>query len=73
MTSVLGLEEPAVDELCRRVAPSGRLWKANLLGPGNIVVSGEESALGQVAAVAAELGAMKVVPLWPSPAHSTRS
>lgn len=63
MTSVLGLDEPAVDELCRRVAPSGRLWKANLLGPGNIVVSGEASALGQVAAVATELGAMKVVPL----------
>src|SRR5690242_17792188 len=44
MTSVLGLDEPAVDELCKRVAPSGRLWKANLLGPGNIVVSGEKVA-----------------------------
>jgi [acyl-carrier-protein] S-malonyltransferase len=63
MMSVLGLDEPAVDELCRRVAPSGRLWKANLLGPGNIVVSGESAALDQVAAVATELGAMKVVPL----------
>ncbi|HZW34799.1 MAG TPA: ACP S-malonyltransferase [Isosphaeraceae bacterium] len=63
MTSVLGLDEPAVDELCRRVAPAGRLWKANLLGPGNIVVSGEAAALDQVAAVAAELNAMKVTPL----------
>lgn len=63
MTSVLGLDEPAVDELCRRVAPAGRLWKANLLGPGNIVVSGEKAALDQVPAVATELGAMKVVPL----------
>ena len=63
MTSVLGLDETAIDELCRRVAPSGRLWKANLLGPGNIVVSGELVALGQVAGVANELGAMKVVPL----------
>ena len=45
MTSVLGLDEAAVDELCRRVAPHGRLWKANLLGPGNIVVSGETAAL----------------------------
>ena len=25
--------------------PAGRLWKANLLGPGNIVVSGEAAAL----------------------------
>jgi [acyl-carrier-protein] S-malonyltransferase len=63
MTSVLGLDEPAVDELCRRVAPAGRLWKANLLGPGNLVVSGEAAALDQVAAVAAELNAMKVTPL----------
>jgi [acyl-carrier-protein] S-malonyltransferase len=63
MTSVLGLDEPAVDELCRRLVPSGRIWKANLLGPGNIVVSGEASVLEQVEPVAAELGAMKVVPL----------
>src|SRR4051794_9188076 len=63
MTSVLGLDEPAVDELCRRVAPAGRLWKANLLGPGNIVVSGDRPALERVPAIATELGAMKVVPL----------
>ena len=36
MTSVLGLDETAVDELCRRATAFGRLWKANLLGPGNI-------------------------------------
>src|SRR3954452_11776056 len=32
MSSVVGLDESAVDELCQRVAPHGRLWKANLLG-----------------------------------------
>ncbi len=48
MTSVIGLDEAGIDELCRRVEPHGRLWKANLLGPGNIVVSGELAALGQV-------------------------
>jgi [acyl-carrier-protein] S-malonyltransferase len=63
MVSVLGLGEQVVDELCRRVAPFGRLWKANLLGPGNIVVSGEAQALEHVDAVATELGAMKVVRL----------
>ncbi len=63
MTSVLGLDEPAVDELCRRIAPFGRLWKANLLGPGNVVVSGETPALEHVEPIATELGAMKVVPL----------
>ncbi|WP_406696891.1 ACP S-malonyltransferase [Singulisphaera sp. Ch08] len=63
MTSVLGLDEPAIDELCRRVAPHGRLWKANLLGPGNIVVSGETSALAQLEPIASELGASRVIPL----------
>ncbi len=63
MTSILGLDEPAVDELCRRIEPFGRLWKANFLGPGNIVVSGDAVALQQVSEVATELGAMKVVSL----------
>lgn len=63
MTSVLGLDEAKVDALCERVAPHGRLWKANLLGPGNIVVSGDDTALEQVGPVAEALGAMKVVPL----------
>jgi [acyl-carrier-protein] S-malonyltransferase len=63
MTSVLGLDEPAVDELCRRAAPFGRLWKANLLGPGNVVVSGELTALAHVEAIASDLGAMKTMPL----------
>jgi [acyl-carrier-protein] S-malonyltransferase len=63
MTSVLGLDEAAVDEICRRVASTGRLWKANLLGPGNIVVSGDSAALEVVGPIATELGAMKVIPL----------
>jgi [acyl-carrier-protein] S-malonyltransferase len=63
MSSVLGLDEARVGELCRRVAPHGRLWAANLLGPGNVVVSGEAAALAAVEPVAAELGASRVVPL----------
>jgi [acyl-carrier-protein] S-malonyltransferase len=63
MTSVIGLDEAAIDELCRRVAEHGRLWKANLLGPGNIVVSGDRSALEHVEAVATEFGAGRVVRL----------
>jgi [acyl-carrier-protein] S-malonyltransferase len=63
MTSILGLDEPAIDELCRRAAPFGRIWKANLLGPGNIVVSGDATALEHIDSIATELGAMKVVPL----------
>jgi len=63
MISVLGLDEAQVDELCRRVSEFGRLWKANLLGPGNIVVSGETAALAHVEAIATELGAGRVIPL----------
>jgi [acyl-carrier-protein] S-malonyltransferase len=63
MTSVLGLDEATVDELCRRVASFGRVWKANLLGPGNIVISGDSAALAEIGPIATELGAMKVVPL----------
>jgi [acyl-carrier-protein] S-malonyltransferase len=63
MTSVIGLDEAKVDELCRQVEPHGRLWKANMLGPGNIVVSGESSALERVETVATELGAGRVVSL----------
>src|SRR3954454_18929365 len=63
MTSVLGLDETKVDELCRRAAPHGRLWKANMLGSGNIAVSGEAAALEAIEPIAAELGAMKVVRL----------
>jgi [acyl-carrier-protein] S-malonyltransferase len=63
MASVIGLDEAQVDALCRQIAPHGRLWKANLLGPGNIVVSGDKDALGHVEAVATKLGAGRVVPL----------
>ncbi len=63
MTSVLGLDEAKIDELCAKVAPFGKLWKANLLGPGNIVVSGDKPALEHVEAEATKLGASRAVPL----------
>lgn len=63
MVSVLGLDGEKVDELCRRVAEHGRLWKANMLCPGNIAVSGEAAALPHVEPIANELGAMKSVRL----------
>jgi [acyl-carrier-protein] S-malonyltransferase len=63
MATVIGLDESKIDELCQRMAPRGRLWKANMLGPGTIVVSGDRSALEHVEPLATELGAMKVAPL----------
>ncbi|MBX6312066.1 MAG: ACP S-malonyltransferase [Isosphaeraceae bacterium] len=63
MVSILGLDEAKVDELCERAAFHGQLWKANLLGPGNIVISGDRSALEHIEPIATALGAMKVIPL----------
>lgn len=63
MSSILGLDEAKIDELCARMAEHGRLWKANLLGPGNIVVSGDKTALAALEPIASELGASRVIPL----------
>ncbi len=63
MASVLGLDEARLDTLCERVREFGRLWKANMLCPGNVAVSGDRAGLAHVEAIALELGAMKVVPL----------
>ncbi len=63
MSSVLGLDATKVDSVLAGLAPIGRLWKANMLGPGNIVVSGEKPALAVLEAPALEAGAMKVIPL----------
>ena len=63
MSSILGLDEAKVDAVLAGLAPIGRLWKANMLGPGNIVVSGEKPALAALEAPALEAGAMKVIPL----------
>lgn len=64
MTSVLGLDSDQLDELVRRVnAQGGRAWKANMLCPKNVAVSGDAAAMSVIEAIAAELGAMKAVPL----------
>lgn len=63
MASVLGLDDEKLDTLCERVNQSGRLWKANMLCPGNVAVSGDRAGLAHVDAIATELGAMKVIPL----------
>jgi [acyl-carrier-protein] S-malonyltransferase len=44
MVSVLGLEQPAVEELCEKARPEGLIQVANLLCPGNIAVSGKKAA-----------------------------
>lgn len=63
MVSILGLERSEVDRLCREARGDEVLQIANLLCPGNIVVSGTTSACERAAELAAAFGAMKAIPL----------
>ncbi len=63
MIGVLGLERDQVEQLCDRAAEGETLRIANLLCPGNIVVSGEKGACERIAKLAEEVGAMRTIPL----------
>jgi [acyl-carrier-protein] S-malonyltransferase len=63
MASILGLELAQVEQLCSEARAVGRIWIANLLGPGNLVVSGERKGLDAIASRAETAGATRVVPL----------
>ncbi len=63
MVSILGLERSQVEDLCRRVRGNDILEVANLLCPGNIVISGTNAACDRAAEAAPAAGAMKAVPL----------
>ena len=63
MVSVLGLERNQVEDLVQQCRGDEVLEIANLLCPGNIVVSGHNQACERIAASAEKAGAMKVVPI----------
>jgi [acyl-carrier-protein] S-malonyltransferase len=63
MASIVGLERDQVEQLCTELQSVGRVWVANLLGPGNIVVSGERAALDAIVKPAEAAGASRVIPL----------
>lgn len=64
MVSILGLERDFVEALCDQVRQPGEtLQIANLLCPGNIVISGGREACQRAADAAPGLGAMKAIPL----------
>jgi [acyl-carrier-protein] S-malonyltransferase len=64
MVSVLGLDRERVEQLCDRARGEGEILQvANLLCPGNIAVSGSQSACERLCQIAQEAGAMKAVPL----------
>ncbi len=63
MASLLGASREQATELIERVRDKGRLWLANLLCPGNVVVSGEKAALDALEQVVEELDAVRCVRL----------
>jgi [acyl-carrier-protein] S-malonyltransferase len=63
MVSVLGLDSAKTEELCAAARPKGLIQVANLLCPGNIVVSGTKSACDEIERLAPEYGAMKTIRL----------
>jgi [acyl-carrier-protein] S-malonyltransferase len=63
MVSILGLERNQVEELCDRAREGDVLQIANLLCPGNIVISGNNAACQRAADMAPAAGAMKAIPL----------
>jgi [acyl-carrier-protein] S-malonyltransferase len=60
MVSVLGLEKSQLEALCSRARASGTLEIANLLCPGNIVVSGAKSACAEIEQLAEAAGGRTV-------------
>ena len=71
MVSLLGLEIEQVETLCEQAREGDVLKIANLLCPGNIVVSGNRAACERVAALAETAGAMRVIPLTVAGAFHT--
>jgi [acyl-carrier-protein] S-malonyltransferase len=63
MVSILGLEPSKIEELCAQARGGGTLEVANLLCPGNIVVSGSKAACDALEKLAPDLGAMKTIRL----------
>ena len=60
MAAILGLEDEEVETLCRKIVG---VWPANYNCPGQIVVSGEDTAVEELCAEAESLGARRAITL----------
>jgi [acyl-carrier-protein] S-malonyltransferase len=72
MVSILGLAAAQVEALCQQARGDDVLEVANLLCPGNVVISGSNAACERAAELAPQMGAMKAVPLAVAGAFHTR-
>lgn len=72
MVAILGLDRDRVRDVCGISRGNDVLSIANVLCPGNIVVSGSRAACGRVAEEAIKAGAMKCIPLEVAGAFHTK-
>jgi [acyl-carrier-protein] S-malonyltransferase len=72
MVSILGLDRADVELLCEVACGGETLEIANLLCPGNIVISGTNAACERAAELAQSFGAIKAVPLAVAGAFHTQ-
>jgi len=65
MAAVLNLDADKLEKICSRESDKGDgvVQPANYNAPGQIVISGDESAVARASAAAAEAGSRRVVPL----------
>ncbi len=69
MAAVLGLDAAIIEDVCEKTA--GDVFVANYNCPGQIVITGEEGAVGRASEGCKEAGAKRVIPLKVSgPFHS---
>ena len=60
MVAIIGLDDAAAEDLCAGI---DGVWPANFNSPGQVVVSGREAALADLAEKAKAAGAKRVIPL----------
>ena len=63
MTAVMGLDDDKLTELTQRASSQGIVTVANYNTPDQTVITGEKEAVEAANAIAAELGAKRVIPL----------
>lgn len=64
MVSILGLDREKIEAICNEARQPGEVVQiANLLCPGNIVISGHKPSCAKAAELATAAGAMKTIPL----------
>lgn len=63
MAALLGIDGPAVDDLCLRAAQGQVVAAANLNSPGQVVIAGHKEAVDRAIVLAKEAGAKRAVPL----------